>query len=150
MINWGNLLRFVSWYAMILGAAGILVLILTGCADDKEITLTSAAPITNVYNTYVTEVYNTNITEEYISITEEYVTNIQGAQVDIVPLCPEDTSRAFPEILLRVNGVLVAYFAQNGSANHARLVIVPENVLLQTTDGRNCRFKIINGQVEVQ
>jgi len=149
MIKGKNILRFISWYAVSLGLVFIFVaLFMSGCPDSNTVRLDGQ--VDNHYNTYVTEVYNTNITEKYISITEEYVTNIQGTQVDIVALCPEDTSRAFPEILLRVNGVLVAYFVEGNKANQARLVIVPENVLLQTTDGRNCRFKIINGQVEVQ
>lgn len=126
----------------------LILLLLTACADTKVVNVDREPDIIN--NTFVTnlleEYYVTNITEQYI--TEEYyeVTNIQGAQIEVVPLCPE-LAGAFPEVLLRIDGILVAYFAQNGDALKARLVVVAENVNLQTTDGRNCKFKIVDGQI---
>lgn len=139
-----TLTRLALLILVVLAAA----LFFTGCADTKTVTVEAPADIIN--NTYVTEIletYNvTNVTEQYI--TEEYVTNIEGAQIEIVPLCP-NIPDAFPEVLLRIDGVLVAYFAQNGNALKARLVVVPENVVLQTTDGRaNCKFKVIDGQIK--
>jgi len=140
--------------AFITGLVGAVVLflllfILTACPDNNTIRV-DGQNVTKVYNTYVTELYEeyqiTNVTEQYI--TEEYyeVTNINGAQIEIVPLCP-NLAGNFPEVLLRIDGVLVAYFAQNGDALKARLVVVPENTALQTTDGRNCKFKVVNQKI---
>jgi hypothetical protein len=139
---------FVCKALMALGFVAV-VSSLIGCDKTQVVNIDRDPDIIN--NTYVTnlleEYYVTNVTEQYI--TEEYyeVTNIQGAQIEIVPLCP-NIPGDFPEVLLRIDGVLVAYFAQNGDAKKARLVVVAENVNLATTDSRNCRFRVVNGQVQ--
>jgi len=146
MINIKGFIRFLSWFSIGFGLA-FLLLMLVGCDKDQTIRVEQPAVVNN---TYITELYEeyliTNVTEQYI--TEEYyeVTNIEGAQVDIVPIC-HTGSGEFQEVLLRVDGVLVAYFAQNGDALKARLVVVPENTVLQTTDTRAKKFQIVDGEV---
>lgn len=142
-----NALRGVTHGAVLGLVLGLLLLTLTACDKNQTIRIDQTP---DVYNTYITELYEeyqiTNVTEQYI--TEEYyeVTNINGAQIEVVPLCP-NIPGDFPEVLLRIDGILVAYFAQNGDAKKARLVVVPENVTLGTTDNRPCSFKIVNQQV---
>lgn len=134
-------------YGSLLAILIFLLLFLSSCADSDTIKIDQRQ---DVYNTYVTqlleEYYVTNVTEQYI--TQEYydVTNIEGAQVEIVPICPE-IDGDYPEVLLKIDGTLVAYFAENGDAKRSRLVVVPENTVLKTTDLRDALFKIEDGQI---
>lgn len=145
-----NALKGVTYGAALGLLLGLLLLALTACDKDQTIRIDQRPDVTNIYVTELYEQYQiTNVTEQYI--TEEYyeVTNILGAQIEVVPLCPSIPGD-FQEVLLRIDGILVAYFAQNGDAKKARLVVVPENVNLVSTDGRNCKFSVVNGQVKEQ
>jgi hypothetical protein len=67
---------------------------------------------------------------------------------EIIPLCP-DLAGNHKEVVLNINGDLVAYFAQNGNATTARLTLLEEGTVYSTTDTNNsvCRFTVLDGEV---
>lgn len=134
--------EFILKALVALGFVAILSALL-GC-DKSQIVNIERDP--DVYNvTYLTEEYFvTNVTEEYI--TQEFVTINQGSNVEIVTLCP-DLPGDFPEVLFKVDNTFVALFIENNGGKNPRLAVLKENTLLQSTDGRQCRFRIIDGGI---
>lgn len=80
-----------------------------------------------------------------------------GTLVEVVFPCGE-SSIAHSEILLKIDGVFIAYFqnlTKHSNDNfvtdvQGRLTVLEENTLYQVTDGSSCKFRIVNGQVVVQ
>lgn len=66
--------------------------------------------------------------------------------LEYVVVC-EDTPGQYQETLLYLDGEYMAFLS---SSNHRRqrMVILKENTLYKTTDGRNLSFSIINGQID--
>lgn len=74
------------------------------------------------------------------------VNGTDGLFVDIIDPCGQEGN--YDEVILVTNaGQFVAYFAQNGAANQARLTILVEGPTYKTTDGTNCKFKVENGVI---
>lgn len=67
---------------------------------------------------------------------------VPGSVVEVVPLCPS-LPGAYPEVLLRIDGLLYGVYS-HGSKVH--WVYLP-NGSYTTTDARNCHFTILNGVV---
>ena len=66
-------------------------------------------------------------------------------EIEYVIICENIRPIQFPETLLFLNGQFLAFFE---APQGRRLVILVENVLYGTTDGRNVRFKIVNGAID--
>lgn len=67
---------------------------------------------------------------------------------EIIPLCP-DLNGTHKEVVLNIEGSLVAYFAKNSDARKSRLTLLEEGTIYTTTDANNnvCKFTILNGEV---
>lgn len=78
-----------------------------------------------------------------------------GTQVEVVFPCGEDSVR-HGEILLKIDGQFIAYFqniikqGQNVKDVEARLTVLEEGTLYMLTDGSQCKFSIVDGQVVTQ
>ena len=68
-------------------------------------------------------------------------------QVELVVVCPEDDSVDFPETLVKVQDTFMAFLASSDHKKE-RLTILEEDRLYETTDGRNHRFEIVNGELD--
>lgn len=68
--------------------------------------------------------------------------------IEIIEVCPQ-ISGDYKETLLLLDGVYMAYLTSN-NWKAQRLSILPENILFETSDGRNVRFKIENGEILCQ
>lgn len=65
---------------------------------------------------------------------------------EVIDPCGEETE--FDEVILKLaSGEFLAYFALNGDAKKARLVLLDEGVNYQTTDGTSCAFIITDGEL---
>lgn len=67
--------------------------------------------------------------------------------VDSYDPCGPSNSGHDEILLLTKDGQYLAYFAVNGDAKKARLTLLEENTLYQTTDVQQCKFSIINEEV---
>ena len=65
-------------------------------------------------------------------------------EIEYVEVCPQ-VRGSYKETLVLLNGVYLA-FLDGGSKD--RLAQLLENVMYRTTDGRNVRFSIVNGEIE--
>jgi len=63
--------------------------------------------------------------------------------IDYVEVCPDIDGR-YKETLLALNGKFMAFL--DGGKND-RLAILKEGVMYRTTDGRNVRFSIVEGEI---
>lgn len=84
------------------------------------------------------------VNQNYVDLNQQ-ITNLNN--LEVVTLCPNKPGD-FKEVVFKLGAQYVAYFAQNGDAKKARLAVLKENTNLVSTDGRNCRFSIINGQIK--
>jgi hypothetical protein len=62
---------------------------------------------------------------------------------EVIDPC-EDIPAQFPDVLFLISGT---YYAVYASGQKIHLTPLAENVTYRTTDGRNCVFSLINGQV---
>lgn len=65
--------------------------------------------------------------------------------LEYVEVCPQVAGQ-YKETLLNLDGTFLAFLASSNYKKE-RLVILPENQLFKTTDGRNVSFSIVNGQI---
>lgn len=65
--------------------------------------------------------------------------------IEYVEICPEVLG-SYIETIMYLNGEYLA-FLSSSNYRRQRLVILPEGVTFKTTDGRNVRFKIQNGEI---
>jgi hypothetical protein len=81
-----------------------------------------------------------------------------GTQVEVIFPCGEDSIR-HGEIILKINNQFIAYFqniVKQGGANspvndiQARLTVLEENTLYMLTDGSQCKFRIVDGNIIVE
>jgi hypothetical protein len=66
--------------------------------------------------------------------------------VGVIDPCGDEPSVIDEILLVLKNGQIVTYFAESGSAQKARLVLIPDGTYV-TTDTTNCVFTIQAGQV---
>lgn len=78
-----------------------------------------------------------------------------GTQVEVIFPCGEDSIR-HGEIILKIDTQFIAYFqniVKQGGANspvkevEARLTVLEENTLYMLTDGSQCKFRIVDGNI---
>lgn len=65
---------------------------------------------------------------------------------ELVELCPE-IDAPFKESLFLLDGQYLA-FLTHVDYKKQRMVVLPENQTLKSTDGRNIKFKIVGGNIE--
>lgn len=73
----------------------------------------------------------------------------ENPEFDIVELIDPcgDAPGIYDEVLLQLqSGAIIASFSQNSSGLNTRLSVIP-NGTYQTTDGSNCIFTVLNGEV---
>ena len=113
-----------------------ILLILSGCSSSE---------FTSAPDCMIKKVDNTS----YLTCNGETLELADGADgadglfVDVLDPCGPQTSHD-DVILVTRNGDHIAYFEVPNSTND-RLVILKEGVTYTTTDGTNCKFKIVNG-----
>lgn len=78
-----------------------------------------------------------------------------GTQVEVIFPC-EEASISHEEIILKIDNQFIAYFqniVKQGGANspikevEARLTVLEENTLYMLTDGSQCKFRIVDGNI---
>lgn len=78
-----------------------------------------------------------------------------GTQVEVIFPCGEDSIR-HGEIILKIDNQFIAYFqniVKQGGTNspvndiEARLTVLEENTLYMLTDGSQCKFRIVDGNI---
>lgn len=74
---------------------------------------------------------------------EQGAPGLSGSIVTPVVTCPS-LPGSYPEVLLCIDDVLFAVYADGGSATKVRYVELPPGVYT-TTDGRDCTFRVISG-----
>lgn len=62
---------------------------------------------------------------------------------EVIDPCPNIAAQ-FPEVLFLITGT---YYAVYASGQKIHLTPLAENVTYRTTDGRDCVFSLINGQI---
>ena len=114
--------------------------------DNKLLNLvdntTLQSMLTQVSNDLRTELNNssTSYTDTQVSNLSQVVDQLGLGVAEVVDPCGAET--AYDEILVKLsNGTFIAFFE---SDNKRRLSVLIENATYETTDGTNCKFKVVN------